>query len=264
MLNNIAEVAEFQVNGQVGSKSALEISCKNFELVNFLFPGENVSGDVYVKLNQLLVNKLQPAAFVLNQKPEVSGWTIYDPQVEFTRLGLKIPKPGAQIGGFRITHVNSNYKMSPTYPSSFIIPASISDGELRKISFFRARGRVPAITYRHNNDAVIARCAQPLVGLRRKRCISDEAYMVALQRECKGKLIFIDCRSQASAYGNIALGGGFEVYVLAQFTDFFCSCIDDASAFRVLGWIITRTQASCFWVLRISTQCEILFGNSLI
>ncbi|CAH0479121.1 unnamed protein product [Peronospora belbahrii] len=35
--------------------------------------------------------------------------------------------------------------------------------------------------------------------------------MVALRRECKGKLLFIDCRSQTSAYGNIALGGGFEV-----------------------------------------------------
>ncbi|CAH0487263.1 unnamed protein product [Peronospora farinosa] len=210
-LNNIAELAEFQVNGKLGPLSQLEISCKNFELVKFNFPGENVSGDVYVKINQLLANKLQPAAFVLNQKPDVAAWTIYHPQVEFARLGLKMPKPGTQIGGFRITQVNNNYKMSPTYPSSFIVPASVSDGELRKISLFRARGRVPAISYRHNNDAVIARCAQPLVGLRRKRCISDEAYMVALRRECKGKLVFIDCRSQTSAYGNIALGGGFEV-----------------------------------------------------
>ncbi|CAI5713101.1 unnamed protein product [Peronospora destructor] len=210
-LNNIAELVEFQVNGKLGPMSQLEISCKNFELVRFKFPGENVSGDVYVKINQLLANNLEPAAFVLNQKPDVSGWTMYDPQVEFTRLGFKMPKPGTQIGGFRITQVNNNYKMSPTYPSSFIIPASVSDGELRKISFFRARGRVPAITYRHNNDAVIARCAQPLVGLRRKRCISDEAYMTALRRECTRKLVFIDCRSQTSAYGNIALGGGFEV-----------------------------------------------------
>ena len=30
--------------------------------------------------------------------------------------------------------------------------------------------------------------------------------------ECKGKLLFVDCRNQTSAYGNIALGGGFEVY----------------------------------------------------
>ncbi|KAG1709450.1 hypothetical protein DVH05_020105 [Phytophthora capsici] len=210
-LNNIAELAEFRVNGKAGPMIQLEVSCKNFEMVKFNFPGEAVSGDAYVKINQLLLDKLQPAAYAFARQLDTRGWTAYDPQTEFTRLGFKTPKSGAQIGGYRITYVNNNYKMSPTYPGAFIVPASVSDGELRKISFFRARGRVPAVTYRHKNDAVVARCAQPLVGLRRKRCTSDEAYMVALRRECKGKLVFIDCRSQTSAYGNIALGGGFEV-----------------------------------------------------
>ncbi|KAF1790512.1 Myotubularin family [Phytophthora cactorum] len=210
-LHNIAELAEFRVNGKLGPMSQLEVSCKNFELIKFNFPGEAVSGDAYVKISQMLMGKLQPAAYVFARQPDTSGWAAYDPQAEFTRLGFKTPKSGAQIGGFRITHVNNNYKMSPTYPSSFVVPASVSDGELRKMSFFRARGRVPTVTYRHKNDAVVARCAQPLVGLRRKRCTSDEAYMVALRRECKGKLLFIDCRNQTSAYGNIALGGGFEV-----------------------------------------------------
>ncbi|KAF1787596.1 Myotubularin family [Phytophthora cactorum] len=121
----------------------LEVSCKNFELIKFNFPGEAVSGDAYVKISQMLMGKLQPAAYVFARQPDTSGWAAYDPQAEFTRLGFKTPKSGAQIGGFRITHVNNNYKMSPTYPSSFVVPASVSDGELRKMSFFRARGRVP-------------------------------------------------------------------------------------------------------------------------
>lgn len=211
-MTNIAELTELQVDGPVGPMSQLEVSCKNFELVKVSFTGETVSGDVYVKLNQLLISTLRPAAYALGREPDSFGWTRYDPQAEFARLGFKSPKSGSQLGGFRITHVNSKYKMSPTYPSSFVVPASVSDGELRKISYFRARGRVPAVTYRHHNDAVVARCAQPLVGLRRKRCASDEAYMLALRRECKGKLLFVDCRNQTSAYGNIALGGGFEVY----------------------------------------------------
>ncbi|KAE8889742.1 hypothetical protein PF005_g7468 [Phytophthora fragariae] len=231
-LNNIAELAEFRVNGKLGPMSQLEVSCKNFELVKFNFPGEAVSGDVYVKINQMLMDKLQPAAYAFARQSDTCGWAAYDPQAEFTRLGFKTPKTGTQIGGFRITHVNNCYKMSPTYPSSFVVPASVSDGELRKISFFRARGRVPAVTYRHKNDAVVARCAQPLVGLRRKRCTSDEAYMVALRRECKGKLLFIDCRSQTSAYGNIALGGGFEVLDYYKDTNIMFMGIENIHSMR--------------------------------
>ncbi|KAL4093734.1 hypothetical protein PRIC1_011166 [Phytophthora ramorum] len=231
-LHNIAELAEFRVNGKAGPMSQLEVSCKNFALVKFNFPGDAVSGDVYVQLNQLLLCKLHPAAFAFARQPDISGWAAYDPQAEFTRLGFKTPKTGAQIGGFRVTHVNSNYKISPTYPSAFVVPASMSDGELRKISFFRARGRVPAVTYRHKNDAVVARCAQPLVGLRRKRCTSDEAFMVALRRECKGKLLFIDCRSQTSAYGNIALGGGFEVLDYYKDTNIMFMGIENIHSMR--------------------------------
>jgi hypothetical protein len=260
-LSNIAELTELRVNGKTGPMGQLEVSCKNFELVKFSFHGEAVSGDVYIKINQLLMSNHQPAAYVFARQPDTSGWAAYDPQAEFTRLGFKAPKSGAQFGGFRITHVNSNYKMSPTYPSAFVVPASVSDGELRKISFFRARGRVPAVTYRHRNGAVVARCAQPLVGLRRKRCTSDEAYMTALRRECKGKLLFIDCRSQTSAYGNIALGGGFEVYVLCN----RCSMSRLSLVIKNIvspAWTTTRTPTSCSWGLRISIQCEILYANS--
>lgn len=269
-LNNIAELAEFRVNGKLGPMSQLEVSCKNFELVKFNFPGEAVSGDVYVKINQMLMDKLQPAAYAFARQSDTCGWAAYDPQTEFTRLGFKTPKTGAQIGGFRITHVNNCYKMSPTYPSSFVVPASVSDGELRKISFFRARGRVPAVTYRHKNDAVVARCAQPLVGLRRKRCTSDEAYMVALRRECKGKLLFIDCRSQTSAYGNIALGGGFEVWVIAVAALVVAGCVAIFFSSKVvlllgmIDWITTKIPTSCSWGLKTSTRCGIRSASSSI
>ncbi|KAG6963338.1 hypothetical protein JG687_00006618 [Phytophthora cactorum] len=113
-LHNIAELAEFRVNGKLGPMSQLEVSCKNFELIKFNFPGEAVSGDAYVKISQMLMGKLQPAAYVFARQPDTSGWAAYDPQAEFTRLGFKTPKSGAQIGGFRITHVNNNYKINQT------------------------------------------------------------------------------------------------------------------------------------------------------
>lgn len=43
-LNNVAELAEFRVNGKMGLMSQLEISCKNFEIVKFNFPSDSTSG----------------------------------------------------------------------------------------------------------------------------------------------------------------------------------------------------------------------------
>ncbi|TDH72007.1 hypothetical protein CCR75_001032 [Bremia lactucae] len=232
-LHNVAELAEFRITGKLGLMSKLEIACKNFEFLTFKFPNESISGDVYVKISQLLVQKtLPPAAFACHHEPDTTGWTVFNPMAEFARLQFPTPQKGASIRGFRITHVNSNYKVSPTYPWSFIVPASVSDGELRKISVFRARGRVPVVTYCHDNKAIIARCAQPLIGLRRNRCSSDEAYVSALQRECPGNVQFIDCRSQTSAYGNVALGGGFEVLEYYKHTSILFMGIENIHSMR--------------------------------
>ncbi|ETK82419.1 hypothetical protein L915_12188 [Phytophthora nicotianae] len=50
--------------------------------------------------------------------------------------------------------------------------------------------------------------------------------MVALRRECKGKLLFIDCRSQTSAHSNIVLSGGFEVLDYYKNTNIMCMGIE--------------------------------------
>lgn len=39
---------------------------------------------------------------------------------------------------------------------------------------FRSKGRLPTLSYLHPNGASITRCAQPMAGLRQKRCQEDE------------------------------------------------------------------------------------------
>ncbi|TMW67659.1 hypothetical protein Poli38472_011279 [Pythium oligandrum] len=235
-LNNIAELYEGRVTAKNGtSMSQLEISCKNFEIVKFNFPLDFTSGELFVRINKALAVKQQQVAYAcvnVSSLPDVEGWRVYDAQTEFQRLGFKSPKSTHLVTGFRVTTINSNYKMCPTYPGAFVVPAALSDGELRKMSHFRARGRIPAVTYRYRNDAVIARCAQPLVGLRRKRCAADEAYVAALRRESNGRLLFVDCRSQTSAYGNIALGGGFEVLDYYKDTNIMFMGIENIHSMR--------------------------------
>ncbi|KAK9168451.1 hypothetical protein Syun_000591 [Stephania yunnanensis] len=50
---------------------------------------------------------------------------------------------------WRISEINSNYTMCSTYPSLLIVPKNISDEEVLQASSFRARGRLPAVSWCH-------------------------------------------------------------------------------------------------------------------
>lgn len=63
-----------------------------------------------------------------------------------------------------VDKLNWDYGLCATYPAMFVIPAAVSDDELRAIASFRAKGRVPAVVWRHKtNGATISRCSQPMV-----------------------------------------------------------------------------------------------------
>nr|CCA16809.1 myotubularinlike protein putative [Albugo laibachii Nc14] len=196
-LCSIAEVSGTRPNNKVPSFPELLIACKNFKFVKLSFPDE--STDNYEALVTLLQENLlkKDVETLPSSSLNEESWLKNYMSDEFTRLNFKIPTRRSHLGnGFRITTINENGRFCPSYPHQFIVPNSISDGELRKISHFRAQNRIPAVTYRHSNGTVIARCSQPLMGLRRRRCVSDESYMETLLHQTNGKLAFIDCRSQ--------------------------------------------------------------------
>ncbi|XP_010243361.1 PREDICTED: phosphatidylinositol-3-phosphatase myotubularin-1 [Nelumbo nucifera] len=119
---------------------------------------------------------------------------------------------------WRISWVNSNYTMCPTYPFSFIVPKSVSDEEVLQASTFRARCRLPVISWCHpGTGAVIARSSQPLVGLMMNmRSNADEKLVAALctqtasMRGPRRKLYIADARPRKNALANGAMGGGSE------------------------------------------------------
>lgn len=119
---------------------------------------------------------------------------------------------------WRISAVNANYTMSPTYPFSFIVPNSISDDEVLLASSFRARCRLPVISWCNpGTGAVLARSSQPLVGLMMNtRSNADEKLVAALCTQTTGgmtlrrKLYIADARPRKNALANGAMGGGSE------------------------------------------------------
>jgi hypothetical protein len=111
-----------------------------------------------------------------------TGWRIYDAAADFARLGL----PNAR---WRLSDVNKQYSLCNTYPPVLVVPASLSNNDIWKvvtllgfhpgaypfqIAGFRSRGRVPTVVYRHPNDTVLIRCAQPRTGFTGTRCEEDE------------------------------------------------------------------------------------------
>uniref|UniRef100_A0A667Y7E3 Myotubularin n=1 Tax=Myripristis murdjan TaxID=586833 RepID=A0A667Y7E3_9TELE len=113
---------------------------------------------------------------------------------------------------WRISFINKSYELCDTYPTVLAVPYKATEEDLRKVATFRSRGRIPVLSWIHReNQAVIARCSQPLVGMSGKRNKDDERYL-DLVREANGtsKLIIYDARPNVNAVANKATGGGYE------------------------------------------------------
>uniref|UniRef100_A0A8C2GEQ7 phosphatidylinositol-3,5-bisphosphate 3-phosphatase n=1 Tax=Cyprinus carpio TaxID=7962 RepID=A0A8C2GEQ7_CYPCA len=147
---------------------------------------------------------------------------------------------------WRVSNINSNYRLCASYPEQIIVPAAVTDQELESVAAFRSWKRIPAVVYRHQSSgAVIGRCGQPevswwgwrnaddehLVQAIAKACITDRAANTntvpgelsdsnphtangSAEAEPKAtppqKLLIMDARSYAAAVANRAKGGGCE------------------------------------------------------
>lgn len=145
-------------------------------------------------------------------------------------------------GAWRISNINSEFKLCQSYPKKLVVPACIPDETLQNVASFRSSRRIPAVTWRHSSGAVIARSSQPEVGWLGWRNSKDEQLLKALADACSfdngkvkqqsesdfdtssleasqtetvsidkpKKVLIVDARSYASAVTNRARGGGVE------------------------------------------------------
>ncbi|XP_051523261.1 myotubularin-related protein 3-like isoform X3 [Myxocyprinus asiaticus] len=151
---------------------------------------------------------------------------------------------------WRISNINSNYRLCASYPKQIVVPAAITDQELENIAAFRSGKRIPSVVYRHQSSgAVIGRCGQPEVSWWGWRNADDERMIQVIAKACATdphmngscvqhhvngtisdsdthvangnmatelsatspqKLLIMDARSYAAAVANRAKGGGCE------------------------------------------------------
>ncbi|KAL4660355.1 myotubularin-related protein 3-like [Arapaima gigas] len=86
---------------------------------------------------------------------------------------------------WRVSEINSKYRLCPSYPQLLLVPAWITDKELENVAAFRSWKRFPAVVYRHQSTgAVIARCGQPEVSWWGWRNADDEHLVQSIARAC--------------------------------------------------------------------------------
>uniref|UniRef100_A0AAQ4R9K9 phosphatidylinositol-3,5-bisphosphate 3-phosphatase n=1 Tax=Gasterosteus aculeatus aculeatus TaxID=481459 RepID=A0AAQ4R9K9_GASAC len=145
-------------------------------------------------------------AFLYKEQFPVDGWKVYEPTAEYRRLGL----PNES---WAFSKMNSNYELCDTYPSILVIPTHIADDDVRRVAVFRARHRIPVLSWIHpETQATIVRCSQPLVGPSDRRCKEDERFLqIIMDANAQShKLTIFDARQSSVAVTNKAKDGGYE------------------------------------------------------
>lgn len=208
----IAEICRFGTD--------VRIVCKDFMFFTIKFDDEQEGRLAFDTIEDLRhvprIDNLYAFIYTpASQEKNFNGWTLYDAQAEYERMGALNGD-----GKWRMTTANKNHQLCPTYPKDLVVPGSISDNVLTYAAKFRSKGRLPVLSYHLKlNHCTISRCSQPLVGIKKSRSMQDEAIASATWSTTEGPSgirgaqadhLVVDLRPSTNAIAQIALGGGTE------------------------------------------------------
>uniref|UniRef100_A0A8C1MPW0 Phosphatidylinositol-3,5-bisphosphate 3-phosphatase MTMR2 n=1 Tax=Cyprinus carpio TaxID=7962 RepID=A0A8C1MPW0_CYPCA len=187
------------------------VVCKDMRNLRFVHkePENSLKKSVFEVLMKFafpVSNNMSLFAFEYKQVFPENGWKVYDPLAEYKRQGL----PNES---WRISKVNDHYELCDSYPATLFVPVTITDEELRRVSSFRAKGRIPVLSWIHpESQAAVVRASQTMVGQNGRRCKEDEKLLQAIMdaNAQSHKLFIFDARPSVNAAANKMKGGGFE------------------------------------------------------
>uniref|UniRef100_A0A2K5PWM6 phosphatidylinositol-3,5-bisphosphate 3-phosphatase n=1 Tax=Cebus imitator TaxID=2715852 RepID=A0A2K5PWM6_CEBIM len=134
-------------------------------------------------------------------------------EAELVRMGFDLQNV------WRVSHINSNYKLCPSYPQKLLVPVWITDKELENVASFRSWKRIPVVVYRHlRNGAVIARCSQPEISWWGWRNADDEYLVTSIAKACA-----LDPGTRANG-GSLSIGNDTSEACDADFDSSLTAC----------------------------------------
>ncbi|XP_063591147.1 myotubularin-related protein 9-like isoform X1 [Penaeus indicus] len=213
LLHSNIDTVERRQQGMTGG--TLWLKCKDLRILQLDVIGADQFAKVADTLEDLIrvEEPLLQYPFFYRAMYQIleDGWTAFMPESEFSRL----VQPGDD---WRISYVNKDYKVCPSYPSAVVVPKNIEDNDLIAIANFRQASRFPVLAYRHEGTAVLLRSGQPLITANGKRCKEDERLLNSvLARDKRGYIIDTRTQNLAQSAKNLAQsakvqlrGGGYE------------------------------------------------------
>ncbi|XP_030622027.1 myotubularin-related protein 7a [Chanos chanos] len=209
VLHSLVDSVERQCETATGYP--LLIHCKNFQVIQFIFPQEMDCHEMLVSLRHLSrpdqFEKLYCFSFNANldKKEREQTWEFVDLRAEYRRMGL----PNKQ---WHLTHINREYRVCDTYPADLFVPKSATLPVIVGSSKFRSRGRFPTLSYYcKETHAAVCRSSQPLSGFS-ARCLEDEHMLEAVMKSNPGSrfMYVVDTRPKMNAVAYRASGKGYE------------------------------------------------------
>lgn len=190
-----------------GSSGTITIKCKDLQVLQLDIPGMEQCLNIAHSIETLscldCVSEMYPFFYRPADLNLQDQWGLSSPESYYSQMK-------ELHGRWRLSSVNREYSVCPSYPPAVIVPNSIDDDTLRKVAKFRQGGRFPVLCYHHRkNGMVIMRSSQPLTGANRKRCKEDELLLQAVI-DGSDKGYIIDTRSSQQAQQARMTGGGFE------------------------------------------------------
>lgn len=88
---------------------------------------------------------LSPSSFTSNVA--CSSSYMHTLQKEYARMGIA-HTPREPARGWRITRINHDFSLCPTYPRSLVVPSTITDENLKAAAAFRTKKRLPVLCWR--------------------------------------------------------------------------------------------------------------------
>ncbi|XP_022606218.1 myotubularin-related protein 9-like isoform X1 [Seriola dumerili] len=190
-----------------GSSGTITIKCKDLRVLQLDIPGMEQCLNIARSIETLscldCVSEMYPFFYRPTDLSLEDQWGLSSPEKLYSQVTELHDR-------WRLSTVNREHSVCPTYPSAVIVPKDINDDMLVKAAKFRQGGRFPVLCYYHRkNGMVIMRSSQPLTGANRKRCREDELLLEAVI-DGSDKGYIIDTRSSQQAQQVRMTGGGFE------------------------------------------------------
>ncbi|XP_077356277.1 myotubularin-related protein 1a isoform X1 [Festucalex cinctus] len=208
-LGVISRVETVGIPDRGDNTEGLELVCKDLRSLKFAYKTGTGRADVAKMVASRafpLSRQLNLFAFRYEQRFGADGWKVYEPLAEWRRQGL----PNES---WTISRLNTSYQLCDTYPALLVVPANVSDEDIKRVAAFRAKHRIPVLSWLHpESQAALVRCGQPLVGATDRRCKEDERLLQTIMdaNAHSHKLSVFDARQFSAARTNKEKDGGYE------------------------------------------------------